>query len=192
MEYYLNDKYDNDDTHYKGIKRRLLFLSNSVYFDDCTGKEKVFDFLKMEEFFGYKNTDLVKRNISIVPDEVSKYKFILTIKMWRREYDLIYNNILQLPRDINNSIYSYLQENKEIKWSIEFPIRSPFENTIWKLIKYNNNNNNNNNNNGKDELSKRRIVEERKIEKIQCGMMTVTQFIDKEILLYLMTLDWFN
>jgi len=175
MEQLLSNNYDNTlNEHFPGrIKRALIIISKSH--EGC-------NFSKMEKYYGYKNSENVKRRIILEPDQEKKYKFMLTIKFNKRDYDLLYNNIKELPRDVNNHIYSYLHTKKEIKWSIEFPHQYPFENTIWKLLEYK----------STKSFHSHQIEEEQKVKQFQCGSLTIIQFLEKEILLYLMTLSWFN
>jgi len=147
-------------------------------------KEYIYGFKDIAKFYGYQNSDTVIRKISLEPCEIKNNHFKLKIKSKKRDYDLIYNNIIELPRDVNNVIYSFLLDVREINWKIEFPINYPFENSVWKLTSHISN--------GKDISSVTSFSEKQKIEILQCGSLSVVQFIEKEILLYLITLDWFN
>ena len=188
MDYYLSN--NNEGEIPKNVKRRMLHLSKSLYFGySKTGDYgKEVDFMKLEEFYGYINTDLIKRQISLLPDDVDKYKFILNIQIIKHDFNLILNNIKELPTDINTVINSYLWNGKKMKWSIELSSEYPFRKTRWTLL---------------DDITygvkkcpiiteKNKRKEEYILKRILCGSITCTQFIEKEILNYLTTLVWFN
>jgi len=172
------------------LKRRLSYLSDHVeetdhiYSESPSGCKDIYGYKDIAKFYGYQDSDTIIRKISLELCDIKNNHLKLKIKSKRRDYDLIYNNILDLPRDVNNVIYSFLLDVREINWNIEFPIKYPFENTLWELSSHIVN--------GKDISSVTSFSEQQKIEILQCGSLTVTQFIEKEILMYLLTLDWFN
>jgi len=191
MDYYLGEERDEDDKHNGCIIRKFKSLKNSQYYGFSEhGSPKHVDFMNLQEFYGYKNTESFKRKISLKPDELTKYKFILNIQVLQKDYDLVLNNIKELPKDVNNVIYSYLHYGRRMKWCIEFCANYPFEESEWTLLE--------------DvtyglyerptmmDMKKNKQVEEDKIRKIKCSSLSCVQFIEKEILLYLLTLDWFN
>jgi len=107
------------------LKRRLEYLRES----GC-------DFKKLHEYFGYKDTENHIRNISLRRDPSIANVFTLTIKQKKRDVTPVQTYINQMPKDVNNLIYSYLATNREIKYLIELPSDFPFQPMKWSLISF--------------------------------------------------------
>jgi len=92
------------------------------------------DMTKMHEYFNIKNTENHIRKVSLEQEDDSLRRYILTIESYNRDYDLFKNNIIELPRDMNNEIYAYLFSGHKIKYSIVLPPDYPFVVSVWNLI----------------------------------------------------------
>jgi len=91
---------------------------------------------KMHEYYNLENTLNKVQTICLERDDTNIRKFTLSIKKQYREYDLLKNNIINLPRDVNNHIYSFLFESKQAKYSIVLPTDYPFHPPIWTTLEY--------------------------------------------------------
>lgn len=107
------------------LNRRLDYLRQS----GC-------DFKKLHEYFGYKDTENHIRNISLKRDPSIANVFTLTITQKKCGVSPLQTYIDQIPRDVNNVIYSYLATNREIKYLIELPAEFPFEPIKWSLLSF--------------------------------------------------------
>jgi hypothetical protein len=134
------------------------------------------DMTKMHEYFNIKNTKNHIRKISLERDGDSLCQCVLTIESRKRDYDLLKNNIIELPRDMNNEIYDYLYSHHKIKYTITLPPEYPFVESVWNLIEY-------------QENGKKRPTEELML--FCNGNWSPAMSIDKEILTFISTLEWF-
>lgn len=91
---------------------------------------------KMHEYYNLENTPNKVQTICLERDDENIRKFTLSVTKQTREYDLFCNNIIDLPRDVNNHIYSFLFESKQAKYSIELPTDYPFNPPIWITLDY--------------------------------------------------------
>jgi hypothetical protein len=136
------------------------------------------DISKMHEYFGYKNTEKCSRSVCLKRDPFIVNVFTLTITCKKVDYDPCQVYVNELPRDMNNIIYSYLITNCQLKYSIELPRDHPFSKPIWNFLEYKEN--------GVDKNSFHVDPNE-----IYCGRdFSPAMSFDKEILLFLETIDW--
>ena len=94
------------------------------------------DFNNMHEYFGYKDTKDNIRKISLTRDPNLANVFKLTITQKKSALNPLQTYISQLPRDMNNHIYSYIAVNRLITYSLEVPSDFPFRPLIWSLISF--------------------------------------------------------
>jgi hypothetical protein len=140
------------------------------------------DIEKLHEYFGLKNTNLITHDISMTRDPDNPLQYKIEIKRYTRDYDLIKNNIRQLPRDINNYIYGFLVTNTKINITVKMPIEYPFKSAKWTVTKFIKNGKNSPN---------RALFETMKIEKKLCDW-PLTMYIDKQLLVYLTMLTMYK
>jgi len=140
------------------------------------------DMKKMHEYFGLKNTSLVTHDISMTRDDNIPFQYNIEIKRYARDYDLIKNNIRQLPRDVNNYIYGFLVTHTKINITVKLPIQYPFQPTKWTVTKFIKNGKNSPN---------RALFETMKIDKKLCDW-PLTMYIDKQLLAYLTLLTMYQ
>jgi hypothetical protein len=131
--------------------------------------------IKMHEYFGLKDTNLVTHDISMTRDNNNPFQYNIKIKRYARDYDLIKNNIRQLPRDVNNYIYGFLVGNTKINITVNMPIEYPFRPAKWTVNEFIKN--------GKN-CANRALFETMKIERKLCDW-PISMYIDKQILYYL-------
>lgn len=133
------------------------------------------DISKLHEYFGIKNTENRMRRICLEKTNDNIVNYTLTIESYNREFDLLKNNIFDLPKDINIYINSYLQNNRKIQYYIELPPNYPFQKPEWTLIEYKVN--------GVKKDAKYTIF---------CSQFdwSPALSLDKEILNYISTLEW--
>ena len=91
------------------------------------------DFGKMHEYFGFKDTKDNIRKISLTRDPFLANVFKLTIKQKKCSLSPMQTYISQLPRDVNNLIYSYIYLNRSLTYTLEVPGDFPFTPLIWSL-----------------------------------------------------------
>jgi hypothetical protein len=91
------------------------------------------DFNNMHEYFGFKDTNNNIRKISLTRDPVLANVFKLTITQKKCALNPLQTYISQLPRDMNNSIYSYIAANRKLTYILEVPSDFPFSPLIWSL-----------------------------------------------------------
>jgi len=143
-------------------------------------KENGCDISKMHEYFGYKNTQNNIRSIKLKRDQNVMSRFYLTIKSKKRDYQPVETYIKNLPGDVNNLIYSYLHTVKKLKFTIQIPHHYPYDEPKWSLTRYTENG-----------VEKRNYDFEPNY--LYCGGDYLpSMFFDKEILIYVTKLDWFN
>lgn len=83
------------------------------------------DMNKMETYFGILDTDYSNHSISLV--RCGRFRYNLSIKKLNI-YNPLSTYIQELPRDINNVIYSYLSDTNFImKINIRIPRVYPFD-----------------------------------------------------------------
>jgi hypothetical protein len=96
------------------------------------------DLNRMEKYFDIQNTPYSNYSISLDrhphPFEC-EVSYDLTIKKLN-VYSPLTTYIKELPRDMNNLIYSYLSErgNFVLQISIRLPAQYPFERSQWQVI----------------------------------------------------------
>ena len=104
------------------INRRHQAMQNAEYMK------------KLEKYYGIVDTDYSKYSISL--KRTSNFKYKLLIKKLT-VYNPLKTYIKELPRDINNVIYSYLwQPNLIMRISITLPSDYPFACPNWEVINY--------------------------------------------------------
>jgi hypothetical protein len=140
------------------------------------------DMSKIHEYFGLKNTNLVTHDISIIRDANNPFQYNIEIKRYARDYDLIKNNIRQLPRDVNNYIYGFLVTHTKINITVKLPIEYPFKSAKWRVTKFIKNGKNSPN---------RALFETMKIDKKLCDW-PLTMYIDKQLLVYMTMLTMYK
>lgn len=133
------------------------------------------DIIKMHEYFGLKNTNLLTHDISMTRVNNKPFQYNIEIKKYSRDYDLIKNNIRQLPRDVNNYIYGFLVANTKINITVNLPIEYPFRPAKWTVTEFIKNGKNSPN---------RALFETMKIERKLCDW-PISMYIDKQLLYYL-------
>jgi hypothetical protein len=94
------------------------------------------DFNKMHEYFGYMDTKDNIRRISLTRDMCLANVFKLTVTQNNCAIDPLQTYISELPRDMNNEIYSYLIAKRELKYVLEIPSDFPFEPIKWSLVSF--------------------------------------------------------
>jgi hypothetical protein len=135
----------------------------------------------MHEYFGYKNTENNIRTISLKRDPYISNCFILTIRQKKRDIHPLNTYIRELPRDMNNLIYSYLVLDRCLKFSIEVPYDYPFRELSWTLLKYIEN--------GVSKPDIYNIIP----NDIYCGRdFSPAIQIESQILIYLSLMPWFH
>lgn len=140
------------------INRRHQSLCNVAYMK------------KLEKYFGIEDTDYLKHTVSL--KRTSNFKYKLIIKQLT-VYNPLKTYIKELPRDINNLIYSYLwRPNLIMRITIALPSDYPFACPNWEVMKYMKN--------GKKQDTYEETLNARCIMKSTSPSMT----IDKEILAY--------
>ena len=92
------------------------------------------DMNKMEIYFGILDTDYSHHSISLV--RCGRFRYNLSIKKLN-VYNPLNTYIQELPRDINNVIYSYLSDTNFImKINIRIPYTYPFDSPVWTVLHY--------------------------------------------------------
>jgi hypothetical protein len=95
---------------------------------------KTMDLNKIETHFGILDTDYSYHSISLQRTDLFSYR--LSIKKLNIHNPLT-TYIEELPRDINNVIYSYLSEpNFIMKINIRIPYAYPFDSPVWTVVRY--------------------------------------------------------
>jgi len=94
----------------------------------------VFDTNNMCNYFGIMDTDYSKYTVSLSREDHFIYR--LTIKKLNL-YNPLTTYIRELPRDMNNLIYSYLSDTNFImKINILLPNIYPFASPVWTILSY--------------------------------------------------------
>jgi hypothetical protein len=138
------------------------------------------DVSQMHEYFGYKNTDNHIRTIMLQRDDERINRLILTITSKRRECDVLESYIEGLPRDVNNYIYSFLAKTHKRTLHIDLPEFYPMGPATWTLVE--------NSLNGQQKQNTDMDPNE-----LYCGGdYSPSVIFDKEILIYVSRLKWFN
>ena len=106
------------------LNRRIRFMENS----GC-------DFENIHEFFGYKNTRNHIRKMSLIRQSAVNW-FTLTVTQHKKELTPFQTYIAELPRDMNNLIYSFLHVDVVLKYMIEIPNSYPFNPINWELLSF--------------------------------------------------------
>jgi ubiquitin-protein ligase len=133
------------------------------------------DISKLHDYFGIKSTENHTRRIYLEKTNENSLEYMLTIESYKREFDLLQNNIFDLPKDINIYINSYLQCDHKIQYAIELPPNYPFQKPEWTLIEY-----------------KVNDIKKDAEYTIFCSRFdwSPALSLDKEILNYISTLEW--
>jgi hypothetical protein len=153
--------------HYTECCCKNLKIINKRYDAFC----KVAYMKKLEKYFGIEDTDYIKHSVSL--KRISNFKYKIIIKQLT-VYNPLKTYIKEMPRDINNLIYSYLwRPNLITRISITLPRNYPFDCSNWKVIKYMKN--------GKNQDTYKETMNARCIMKSISMCMT----IEKEILAYI-------
>jgi hypothetical protein len=141
---------------------------------------KGIDFSNLHLFYGYKNLEFHSRKVSFEQSRSNDFRnFILTVKSIKKDCDILESYIKELPRDINNVIYSFLVDVRKLTYSIHLPDDYPFSKPEWSLVKYTINNN--------------RSIVEYDATQLYCeSSFSPAMQIDSEILCYLSKLEWFH
>lgn len=145
-------------------------------------KENGCDFTKMHEYFGFINTNLITHDISMERDQEDPFQYNIQVKRYARDYDLIKNNINQLPRDVNNYIYEFLVTNTKINITVNLPNGYPFTQPVWTVTEFIKN--------GK--CSPNRALFETMKHKMRFCDWSSTMYVDKQLLYYLSTLTMYK
>jgi len=163
------------------LNNNELFCKNCYFRECCCSTLRIidrrhasltrsFDINKMETYFGIPDTDISTHSISL--KRKGRFHYGLIIKKLNI-YDPIAIYIRGLPRDMNNLIYSYLQEtNFVIKIRMCLPRNYPFDFTRWTVTEY-----------VKDGTSQN-VREETKKARCLSKNLSPTMMLDKEILCY--------
>jgi hypothetical protein len=133
------------------------------------------DVSKMQEHFGMENTPNHIRKIRLERDEEVFSRQTLIIECYKREADVLDTYINGLPRDINNYIYSFLSTTIKLKNIIELPPDYPFAPPLWIPLEY-----------VVDGVSR---LKDKHQEFCNTDWSPALK-LDKEILIYISTLEW--
>ena len=143
-------------------------------------KEDGCDFSKMDEFFGYKNTENHIRKITFTRDPHITNCFVLTITQYKRECEPTQMYMKELPRELNNIIYSYVSVNRVISYALEVPSDFPFRPIIWSLISF-------------KENGIKMPNYDANPNNMYCGQdFSPAMSVDSQILLYLSSIEWLH
>lgn len=135
---------------------------------------------KLHKHYGIKDTERNIREIALKRDVDYGRVFHLMIKSKYRDYDVLETYIRGLPKEINNIIYSYLFTVRELNYMIRLPINYPFDEPKWVLKKY-------------SENEQSMPYHYNDPNALYCGQdFSASIHLDREILLYVSTLSWFN
>lgn len=93
------------------------------------------EFSKLNEYFGYRNTDnhVVKIFLERDPNLVNIFTLTIIQKTLVNPFQTY---VKELPRDMNNEIYSFLSVRRELKYVLEIPSDFPFQPLNWSLISF--------------------------------------------------------
>jgi hypothetical protein len=86
--------------------------------------------------YGITNTGTTKRQIYIYKSRNRAYTTELTIKINKNDLSPLETYIKDLPRDINNVIFSFIRDDALLKYCISYTSVYPFQPPTWKLIRY--------------------------------------------------------
>jgi len=151
------------------LNRHLAYLKRS----GC-------DFNKMNEYYGYKDTENHIRKISLMRDPTLANVFKLTITQKKRELNPLQTYIDNLPRDMNNVIYSYLYVKRELNYLIEIPNDFPFRPLLWSIVSFKEN-----------DVSKYEDIINP--NEMYCGNdFSPAMTLESQILLHLSGIPWFH
>jgi len=135
---------------------------------------------KLDKYFGWKDSERNIREILLKRDLENNEVLHISIKSKYRILDILDTYINGLPRDVNNIIYSFLSTVRELNYTILLPENYPFKPPIWVLKNYIEN--------GKSIIYKGVDPNE-----LYCGGdYSPSMHIDREILIYVSRLKWFN
>lgn len=111
---------------YTGSRRTLNRRLEHLKLSGC-------DFNNMHEYFGFNDTKDNIRKISLTraPGLVNVFK--LTITQNKCAISPFQTYITELPRDMNNHIYSYVATTRKLIYILEVPSDFPFSPLIWSL-----------------------------------------------------------
>jgi ubiquitin-protein ligase len=140
------------------------------------------DLSNLQDFWGYKRTDTINRQISLCKSLEQLNTAELTIKINKNCLTPFETYIKELPRDINNVIFSFLRDNRILKYSIHYTDEYPFRPPVWTLMDYRKN-------------SEKQFNDIRNhFDLLYCGGREWSPAItmENEILMYLSTIPWFN
>jgi hypothetical protein len=141
------------------------------------------DLSNLQDFWGYnKERDTMKRQITLFesPNKINTAE--LTIKIKKNSPSPLETYIKELPRDINNVIFSFLKEDRILKYSIHYIDEYPFRPPIWTLVNYRKN--------GKNPFNE----QPNHFDFLYCSGSEWSPAItmENEILTYVSTIPWFN
>jgi hypothetical protein len=111
---------------YAGSRRTLNRRLEHLKLSGC-------DFNNMHEYFGFKDTKDNIRKISLTRAPGLANVFKLTITQKKCALNPLQTYISQLPRDMNNYIYSYVATTRKLIYILEVPSDFPFSPLIWSL-----------------------------------------------------------
>jgi len=134
----------------------------------------------MQDYFGYKNEPNCRRKIQVKRSDENIRNLTLTIKINRRECDVLESYIKELPGDVNNYIYEFLAVNRKVVFRINLSDSFPFDRSNWTLL---------------ENKKNRNSLEYTDFDpnELYClDSYSPAMLIDKEILIYVSRLDWFN
>ena len=92
------------------------------------------DFTNMQDFYGYKTSENNQKTINLQRESTNT--FMLTIRVKKKSVDVLQTYIRELPRDMNNEIYSFLASSYHLKYRLDIPHEYPFNHLSWTLEKY--------------------------------------------------------
>jgi len=140
------------------------------------------DLSNLQYFWGYKDTDYTKRQISFFesPNEINTAE--LTIKIKKYNVSPIQTYIKELPKDINNIIFSFLKDDRILKYLIHYTDEYPFRPPTWTLVTYVKN--------GEREINDM----PNHFDLLYCSGREWSPAItmENEIIMYVSTIPWFN
>jgi len=138
------------------------------------------DFNKMHEYFGYMDNKDNIRRISLTRDTGLANVFKLTITQKKHAIDPLQTYINELPRDMNNEIYSYLVAKRELKYVLEIPSDFPFTPIKWSLVSF-------------EENGVLKSYSETDPNEIYCGLdFSPAMSLDAQILIHLSRISWLH
>jgi hypothetical protein len=136
------------------------------------------DLANMQDFYGYITSENNQKTIHLQRESTNT--FTLTVKVKKKSADVLQTYISELPRDMNNEIYSFLVSSYHLRYRLEIPDQYPFCHLTWIFEKYSKNG-----------------LENSKFDmdpnEMYCGQdHSPATTLDKEILMFISKIPWLS